>query len=295
MRARVKRRARRASRASSTSTTIARRGARASAVVTHSFIQSFIHSFAHSRIHPAILRLHTSPREPRVVAMPKMSVGRFLKNPVSAISNAFELNDHKNALRALEEQKSALERELEFAATLGDVQDRLDAMDVAARECYDLLTTVLGKLNNLPRDDESSADMREEDERFCELLKEACAATVTNYAARPEDEEERETIDANERETIDEDERDSRICALLENYRDCAYRRAEAHALDAAPFRHRLYRCVDKQLTELNKFRDELRKQTQIQSINIEELKGVNQQIEATEKKLSAVRQKQFG
>lgn len=217
--------------------------------------------------------------------MPKMSVGRFLKNPVSAISNAFELNDHKDRLRALQEQRNALERDLEFSANLRDVQERLDAMDVAARGCYDLLTTVLSKLNNLPRDDESSVDMREEDERFCGLLKEACATV---------DEDERETVDEDESEKIDEDERDSRICALLKDYRDCAYRKAEAHALDAS-FRHRLYRGVDRQLSELNKFRDELRKQTQIQSINMEELKGVIQQIGVTEEKLSAVRQKQFG
>lgn len=217
--------------------------------------------------------------------MPKMRVLRFFQNPVGAISNAFELNHQKSRLGTLDQEKQALEKELEFASYLGDVNDSLDAMDVATRRCYDLLTSALGKMKNLPRDDESVADVSDEDARFCTLLKAACA--VTNRSESSEDGETREMVD--------EGESDSRIRALLHDYRECVSRKQEAHARNASPFRHRLYRCVDKQLSELHEFRDELRKQTQVQFSKMEELKAVNQKIREAEEKLNAVRQKQFG
>ena len=145
-------------------------------------------------------------------------------------------------------------------------------MDDAARGCYDALTSVLGKLNQLPRGDEGSSDVDDEDETFRALLEDACG--------RREDDEDRE----------------SRIRALLESYRDRVSRRADAqHTRGASPFSHRLYRFVDRQLSELNAFRDELRKETRMQFENTNELKRVNLQIREAEEKLSAVRQRQFG
>ena len=52
---------------------------------------------------------------------------------------------------------------------------------------------------------------------------------------------------------------------------------------------------VDRQLSELSAFRDDLRKETRMQFENTDELKRVNQRIREAEEKLSAVRQKQFG
>jgi FtsZ-binding cell division protein ZapB len=206
--------------------------------------------------------------------MPKMRAGTFFKNPLRAISNAFSLNNLKDRIKALEEDKKRLESELQFASSFEDVNDRLNAMDDAARGCYDALTSVLGKLNQLPRGDEGSSDVDDEDETFCALLEDACG--------RREDDE--------------DDDRESRIRALLESYRDRVSRRADAqHTRGASPFSHRLYRFVDRQLSELNAFPDELRKETRMQFENTNELKRVNQQIREAEEKLSAVRRKQFG
>jgi len=206
--------------------------------------------------------------------MPKMRAGTFFKNPFGAISNAFSLNNLKDRIKALEEDKKRLERELQFASSFEDVNERLNAMDHAARGCYDALTSVLGKLNQLPRFDEGSSDVDDEDEMFCLLLEDVCR--------RCEDEE--------------EDDRESRIRALLESYRDRVSRRTDAqHTRGASLFSHRLYRFVDRQLSELNAFRDDLRKETRMQFENADELKRVNQQIREAEEKLSAVRQKQFG
>lgn len=217
--------------------------------------------------------------------MPKMSVGRFLKNPIAAVSNAWALNHEKDRIRALDAEARALERELEFAVHLERVETTLDGVDVAARACYDLLTSVLGKLQNLPEEEARAADFGEENERFCALLNEACAATRRSAPV-----EGKEGGDM-----MDEFERDARVCALLDEYRDCVFRKAETHARDASPFRHRLYRYVDRQLSELHEFRDELRKQSQIQFKNAEELKRVKREIEEAEEKLSALRRKQFG
>ena len=206
--------------------------------------------------------------------MPKMRAGTFFKNPFGAISNAFSLNKLKDRIKALEEDKKRLERELRFASSFEDVDERLKAMDHAARGCYDALTSVLGKLNELPRFDEGSSDVGDEDEMFCVLLEDVCRR----------------------REEEDEDDRESRIRALLESYRDRVSRRADArHTRGASPFSHRLYRFVDRQLSELSAFRDDLRKETRMQFENTDELKRVNQRIREAEEKLSAVRQKQFG
>ena len=208
--------------------------------------------------------------------MPKMRAGTFFKNPFGAISNAFSLNNLKDRIKALEEDKKRLERELQFASSFEDVNERLTAMDHAARGCYDALTSVLGKLNQLPRVDEGSSDVDDDDEMVCSLLEDVCL--------RREDEEE------------EEDDRESRIRALLESYRDRISRRADArHTRAASPFSHRLYRFVDRQLSELSAFRDDLRKETRMQFENTDELKRVNQRIREAEEKLSAVRQKQFG
>ena len=51
--------------------------------------------------------------------MPKMRAGTFFKNPLRAISNAFSLNNLKDRIKALEEDKKRLERELRFASFRG--------------------------------------------------------------------------------------------------------------------------------------------------------------------------------
>ena len=44
--------------------------------------------------------------------MPKMRAGTFFKNPLRAISNAFSLNNLKDRIKALDEDKKRLESEL---------------------------------------------------------------------------------------------------------------------------------------------------------------------------------------
>lgn len=109
-------------------------------------------------------------------------------------------------------------------------------MDVVVRGCYDLLMIVFSKFNNFFCDDESFVDMCEEDERFCELLKEACATV---------DEDERETVDEDESEMIDKDECDLCICVFLKDYCDCVYCNVEVYVFDVL-FCYWLYRGVDR-------------------------------------------------
>ena len=63
---------------------------------------------------------------------------------------------------------------MRFASSFEDVDERLKAMDHAARGCYDALTSVLGKLNQLPHVDEGSSDVDDDDEMVCALLEDVC-------------------------------------------------------------------------------------------------------------------------
>lgn len=217
--------------------------------------------------------------------MPKMRVMTFLKNPIGAVSNAIELSWLKERVKTLEARKKTLENELAHAAALEPVKERLEVMHAASRVCYDALTPILARLECLPRADARPVDYSAEDGRLCALLRDALAGARAGKNMQVEGND--DAVGASW-----DEEYESRVYALVEEYRERVLARRDASDESCL---ERLYRFVDAHLSELSKFQDELRRQTQLQYTRADEIKQVNREIREMEEKLSKVRQKQFG